>query len=151
MKGDHLFIMVPGYWIGEGRVSFTASPEQLHFYTRWRIYPEENGLIVAEQIVELRDVSNTMENRFTFSTFTKDGFSVLLESEAMGSLHGVGKFGEKFIAWEFKNRDVAEGFEAYEIQENGDYMIHAEYAKEERFRTIVDGRIWKKEEQSSSN
>jgi hypothetical protein len=50
----------------------------------------------------------------------------------------------KTIAWEFRNNEEFQGFEVYELQENGDYMLHAEYSTSEDFRTIIDGRVWQK-------
>ena len=31
------FLFEPGLWIGEGHVQFSSSPEQVKFYTRWKI------------------------------------------------------------------------------------------------------------------
>lgn len=31
------FIFIPSLWLGEGKISFTASQEFLKFYTKWEI------------------------------------------------------------------------------------------------------------------
>jgi hypothetical protein len=67
-----------------------------------------------------------------------------LENELLGKVKGAGVIDEKTIAWEFHGTGGLEGFEVYELQDNGDYMMHAEYSSPDQFRTIIDGRIWKK-------
>ena len=62
----------------------------------------------------------------------------------VGQVVGKGILDPETIAWELKGLDGFEGYEVYEIQENGDYLFHAEYASDDQFRTIVDGRVWKK-------
>ena len=67
-----------------------------------------------------------------------------LENELLGTVKGTGVIDENTIAWEFHGTGGLEGFEVYELQDNGDYMMHAEYSSPDQFRTIIDGRIWKK-------
>jgi hypothetical protein len=62
----------------------------------------------------------------------------------LGSVQGKGIIDAKTIAWEFRGHPDFEGFEVYELQENGDFMLHAEYSSLDQIRTIIDGRIWKK-------
>jgi len=76
--------------------------------------------------------------------FSGNKFKIELESEQINKSVGSGLIDEKTIAWEFRSSEGMEGFEVYELQENGDYMFHAEYASLGQFRTIVDGRIWRK-------
>jgi hypothetical protein len=83
-------------------------------------------------------------NEFICSEIHSEGFKILLNNEMLGKISGQGVIGPKTIAWEFRGNPEFEGFEIYELQENGDYMLHAEYASTDEFRTIVDGRIWKK-------
>lgn len=139
----HEFILSPGNWIGEGRITFSASPERLRFYTKWFIEKIESGLVRCQQYVEMEGRDHNLTNSFTFSQFLKDSFVVELSSDLMGTLQGKGLIDAKTIAWEFRSPDF-EGFEVYELVDNGDYMLHAEYVSTEQFRTIVDGRIWKK-------
>lgn len=140
----HEFIFVPGQWLGEGRITFTVSPEVLHFYNKWNVEKIERGMISCQQEVEMEGREENLFNNFTFSEFLPSSFSVELTNQLLGTLKGKGIIDVKTIAWEFSGYPDFEGFEVYELQENGDYMMHAEYISSDQFRTIIDGRIWKK-------
>lgn len=141
---QHDFIFNPGNWIGEGRITFSASPEHVRFYTKWQIEQTANGLIQSQQLVEMEGSNEKMENFFQFSNVLPASFEVELTNDLLGTIRGKGVIEAKTIAWEFRSHANFEGFEVYELQENGDYMLHAEYASPDQFRTIIDGRIWKK-------
>lgn len=141
----HSFIFSPGAWIGEGRVTFSMSPDLVRYYTKWTIDAIRDGKITCEHRVEKEGGGDDIFNAFTFSNITQDTFTVELTNETLGVVIGHGIIDDKTIAWEFKGNPEFQGFEVYELQENGDYMVHAEYASTEEYRTIVDGRIWKKE------
>lgn len=140
----HEFIFLSGQWIGEGRVTFSASPEHLRFYTKWLIEEGDAGLIHCRQVVEMEGGKDQVFNQFVFSNILSDSFALELSNEIFGTIKGKGVIDAKTIAWEFRGNPDFEGFEVYELQENSDYMLHAEYATDEQFRTIIDGRIWRK-------
>lgn len=140
----HQFIFQPGQWIGEGRVTFSASPERLRFYTKWDIHGAVKGIIKGKQVVEMEGGDEHLFNHFIFSEVQPESFQIELTSDLLGTVRGKGIIEPKTIAWEFRGNPEFEGFEVYEIQENGDYMLHAEYCSSDQFRTIIDGRVWKK-------
>lgn len=142
---DHSFIFSPGVWIGEGKITFSTSPETIHFYTKWIVekFDEERGHI-CEQRVEMQGIDDTVFNSLTFSDVTPTSFTIALENDLVGKVIGKGVIDPKTIAWEYRTGTDFEGFEVYELQDNGDYMLHAEYSSPDQYRTIVDGRIWKK-------
>jgi hypothetical protein len=37
-----------------------------------------------------------------------------------------------------------EGFEFYEKQDDKNYLMRAEYATTDQFRTLIQGRLWQK-------
>lgn len=144
MQG-HQFIFSAGQWIGEGKITFSASPDHLRFYTKWEIEPvDKTGAICCQQQVEIEGGDDRVCNRFVCLNLQPEAFVIQLRNELFGEMEGKGVVDVKTIAWEFRGNPDFEGFEVYELQENGDYMLHAEYASSEEFRTIVDGRIWKK-------
>ena len=138
------FIFTSGFWLGEGKISFSASPEFLKFYTRWEIKETSPGVMKAKQVVEIQGMEERVNNLFTFQEIQSTSFTVILENHLVGSVTGKGIRGEKTIAWEFHNQTAFEGFETYEQQETGDYFLHAEYGGSDQFRTIVEGLIWRK-------
>lgn len=138
------FIFNDGIWIGEGKITFNTSPEFIKFYTKWQISPIENGIIKAIQIVEMQGIEEHVVNHFTFKDITPTNFSLSLESESMGKVFGTGVINPTVLAWELRENYPLDGFEVYELQENGDYALHAEYSSPDRFRTIIDGLVWKK-------
>jgi len=140
----HDFIFKEGIWIGEGKVQFSTSPEQIHFYTKWVIKKITKNEINCQQQVEMRGGGDTVYNHFTFSDIKESGCTATLENEILGMASGKAVIGEKNIAWEFRDHSDFEGFEVYELQENGDYLLHAEYVSTDQHRTTIDGRIWKK-------
>jgi hypothetical protein len=141
---QHEFIFQPGQWVGEGRISFSSSPEHLHFYTKWSVLPLAGKEISCEQRVETQGSDNLVLNDFRIFDATPSAFLIELKNEHVGQVVGQGVIDAKTIAWEFRGNHLIEGFEVYELQDNGDYMVHAEYSSTDQFRTIIDGRIWKK-------
>lgn len=142
--GNFDFIFKPGLWVGEGKVTFSASPETVRFYTKWTIEKEKDKQIVCQQHVEMEGGDSNVYNTFIFSNLLPTSFSVELVNELLGSVQGKGLIDGKTIAWEFRGHPEFEGFEVYEMQDSGDYMLHAEYSSIDQIRTIIDGRIWKK-------
>lgn len=140
----HEFIFDTAQWIGEGKITFSSSPEHLHFYTKWMIAPLTNGIIHCQQKVETQGNDDQVINDFSISDLTSTNFKIELQNEHVGKVYGQGIIDDKTIAWEFRGNNQIEGFEVYELQDNGDYMVHAEYSSTDQFRTIIDGRIWKK-------
>lgn len=140
----HQFIFQPGLWIGEGRVTFSTSSEMLHFYTKWQAKNLPDA-IECVQAVELQGANEQVVNRFLLSDITGETFVITLENDLVGQVKGKGVVDEKMIAWEFRGENGLEGFESFKLLENGDYAVHAEYASQDQFRSIIEGKIWKKE------
>ena len=140
---NHDFIFKPGLWVGEGRITFSVSPDRVHFYTKWIVEKENNHSIICQQHVEMEGGSNVF-NTFTIFNISPTTFSIELTNELLGSVQGTGLIDAKTIAWEFRSHSEFQGFEVYELQDNNDYMLHAEYSSMDQIRTIIDGRIWKK-------
>lgn len=138
------FIFVPGIWLGEGKTTFSASPEFLKFYTKWEITRESPLIMKAVQVVEMLGIEEHVVNQLTFTDIQPASFTVLLENIQIGRVSGTGLRNENLIAWEFRGHPTFEGFEVYEKQENGDYFFHGEYGGADEFRTIVEGLIWHK-------
>lgn len=141
---ENEFIFTPGIWLGEGKISFSASFEFLKFYTKWEITEESLGVMIATQVVEMQGVEEQVINLFKFKDIKARSFSVFLENNMMGSVSGRGIRDENLIGWEFRSQGGFDGFEVYERQEIGDYFLHAEYGGQDQFRTIVEGLIWRK-------
>lgn len=139
----HLFLLRPGIWLGEGKVSFSASPEQLQFYTRWEIAPPKDGIIPLKQTVEMKE-GDTIHNIYAISAVTETSFIIELTNDVLGTVIGKGIIDDNKIAWEFRSQETFEGYEVYQLQSNGEYVLHAEYASPEQFRTIIDARVWTK-------
>lgn len=140
----HDFIFKPGLWVGEGKVTFSASPERLRFYTKWDVEKEKHHSVACQQQVEMEGGNDNVFNNFVFTDVQPASFLIELTSDMLGTIMGKGVIDAKTIAWEFRGHPDFEGFEVYELQDNGDYMLHAEYSSNEVIRTIIDGRIWKK-------
>lgn len=138
------FIFEPGTWLGEGKITFTASSQFIKFYTRWKIEKEEDHVLKATQVVEMEGATDQLINVFTVSEVKSGTFSITLENNLIEKVAGKGIRDTNTIAWEFRGNSEFEGFEVYERQETGDFFMHAEYGSKDQYRTIVEGLVWKK-------
>ncbi len=138
------FIFEPGTWLGEGKITFTASAQFIKFYTRWKIEKEGDDTLKATQVVEMEGASDQLINTFTITQMKPGTFTISLENNLIEKVDGTGIRDSKTIAWEFRGDPEFEGFEVYERQETGDFFMHAEYGSKDQYRTIVEGLIWKK-------
>ncbi len=74
---------------------------------------------------------------------TSGEFAIELENQALGKVTGKGLVNDKVIAWEFRIVEIGfEGFELYEKQDEKNYLMRAEYATSDQFRTLIQGRVW---------
>lgn len=146
MNKSHEFIFEPGVWLGEGKVRLSISDEELKYFTRWnREKSSADKTMNLSQEIEIKGLPDKMLHRFKFHPPADAEFKVELENEHFGKVLGMGFISPKKIAWEFRGSEGGvEGFEIYELQEDGSYFVHAEYVTKEDFRTLVQGKIWKK-------
>src|SRR5271166_1545116 len=106
----HNFLFIPGRWIGEGRITFSSSPEYLRFYTSWQIERETDSGMIYRQEVEMEGDRESLVNTFTFSDITPTSFVIQLKNGLVGKVTGKGIVDPKTIAWEFRGREDFEGF-----------------------------------------
>lgn len=140
---NHLFIFNSEMWNGEGNIRLNMVDEELGFFTRWN-FLKTNGKIEGIQEIQVKGLSDIMHNQFTFSNFAQNKFVIELENQALGRIVGVGLATDKVIAWEFRIPDLGfEGFEFYERDADDNYMMRAEYATRDQFRTLIQGKVWK--------
>lgn len=140
----HTFLLMPGRWIGEGKIAFSYSPTILRFYTEWEDRFVENKPLAWQQTVEIQGQGEKNINHFTLYEIKSESFVIELENRLIHKTKGKGIIHDNILAWEFFEKDHFEGFETFEFQENGDYIFHAEYYSSDHYRTVIDGRLWKK-------
>ena len=141
------FIFEKGEWIGNGVVSFTQSPDVLHFRVRWTIKPASEDTFQCTQLVEVVG-GDQMVNTFTVKLKDQESFVITIDNEVLGSFTGKGIVEDQVVAWEFRERGAFEGFEVYEKQDEG-YSFRAEYLSSDQARTSIHGKIWKKEKSAA--
>lgn len=141
---SHEFLLQPGVWIGEGKISFSKSPNTIKFYTKWQVNKSAGQPLHAVQIVEMAGIPDQVINIFEITKIGPESFSITIENEHIGSMVGKGVIEPQLLAWEFRGQGELEGFEVYERQENGDYSFRAEYTSPDNYRTLVEGLIWQK-------
>lgn len=146
MNTLHAFLFQPNIWLGEGKLLVTGASKEIGFYTKWIIDPLNDEKIFCRQQVELLSSQDQIVNHYCLEEITPNAFSITLSNELFGTDTGRGKIDGPLIAWEFENSTSLRGFEIYTLQENGEYLFHAEYASlsPDQFRTTIHGRIWKK-------
>ncbi|NGX59341.1 MAG: hypothetical protein KR126chlam3_00492 [Chlamydiae bacterium] len=146
MKKDHSFLFSPKKWLGEGKIKLSMVEEELDFFTRWNLGAlDQGGKIPASQEVQIKGMNEIMHNQFLITDLTSSHFNLELENAALGTIIGKGIIKENLIAWEFRHSELGfEGFEFYERQPDGTYLVRAEYATPDQYRTIIQGKIWEK-------
>ena len=140
----HQFIFTPGVWLGEGNIRFSASPEDIKFYTRWESAESDGDELTSLQTVQMQGVDDKVLNRFRFHGMEDGMFKVERHNELVNTVLGTGIIDNDKIAWEFRGQDNFEGFEVYTREKDELYIMHAEFASSDQFRTIIDGKIWQK-------
>lgn len=143
MKKHH-FIFEAATWIGEGKITFSTSPEHVNFYVKWIVQKLDHGKIKCDQQVEMQGVEENTFNSIIFSDIDPEKFKISLENNLLGKILGNGVIDDQTIGWEYRGDPEFEGFEIYTLQDNDEYNLHAEYTSTDQYRTIIDGRIWKK-------
>ena len=141
----HQFLLTPSSWLGQGKIQLNMVSEELSFFTRWNINNADvDGSIECLQEIQVKGLSDIMHNEFFVYNLTYGEFAIDLENQALGKITGKGLVNEKVIAWEFRIEDIGfDGFEFYEKQDDNNYMMRAEYATTDQFRTLIQGRVWK--------
>jgi hypothetical protein len=147
----HSFILKPDSWLGEGKIQLNMVEEELRFFTRWNISPQNpEGKIECLQEIQVKGLSDIMMNQFMLSDLSSGEFAIELENQALGKVVGKGLINDKVIAWEFRVPEIGfEGFEFYEKLDDESYLMRAEYSTADEFRTLIQGKIWKQKQAKS--
>jgi hypothetical protein len=141
----HQLFQAPGHWLGKGTISFSESDDRLTFYTRWTVMDGGPNGPECNQEIEIEGFSERMQNAYRVTEVTGSSFAIELINPLIGQVMGEGLISDRIIAWEFRDRTATgfEGYESYELQEDGSYKVHAEYTSSNQLRTVVDGELWR--------
>jgi hypothetical protein len=147
---QHQFLLSPSSWLGQGKIQLNMVSEELAFFTRWDVSNVDgDGRIECNQEIQVKGLSDIMSNEFLIYNLTGGEFSIELENQALGKITGKGLVNDKVIAWEFRVEEIGfEGFELYEKQDEKNYLMRAEYATSDQFRTLIQGRVWQQTAQT---
>ncbi len=145
MDKAHNFIIAPGRWTGEGKISLNMVAEELPFTMSWIVSEKDSsGKIQSTQELQIQGLSEGMRNELFFYDFSTNKFSVEMDNSNVGKVLGIGLLTDKIIAWEFRENDLNfEGFETYKYNKDGSYYIHGEYITTDQLRTQIEGKIWR--------
>ena len=146
MIHHHPFIFNPSCWLGEGKIQLSMTEEELPFYTKWTISEKTgDGRIECTQEIQVKGLSELMHNQLFFFDLMPGHFSLELDNPSIGRVFGKGLITDQMIVWEFRVPEIGfEGFETYEKEPGGTYLMHAEYATDDQLRTVIKGKIWQK-------
>ena len=145
-SAKHTFLFHPEKWVGDGTITFNEFGHGLKFYTQWNVSEQSEDHAKCTQEIEVEGLMDKTENKFTLSEIKNNSFVITLENESLGKVVGKGVYDDKTVAWEFSNKELGfEGFEIYELQEDGGYTTRGEYISIDQLRTIIEGKIWKKQ------
>ena len=141
---QHQFLLAPNNWLGQGKIQLNMVADELAFFTRWNVSRiDGDGRIECIQEIQVKGLSDIMQNDFLIYNLTNGEFSIELENQAVGKVSGKGLVNDKVIAWEFRVEEIGfEGFELYEKQDDQNYLMRAEYATSDQFRTLIQGKVW---------
>lgn len=146
----HQFLLKPGTWLGQGKIQLNMVSEELGYSTRWNVSADDgSGKIECTQEIQVKGLSEVMHNQFLIYGMASGEFAIDLENPALGRVTGKGIINEKVIAWEFRVEAIGfEGFELYEKQDDA-YIMRAEYATDDHFRTLIQGKLWLQQSQTT--
>lgn len=141
---NHTFIFSPGTWYGEGKILLNMVEEELIFNTNWAVQNRDfTGKVTSAQEIQIQGLSENMRNELTFYDFQGSAFAVDMENQNVGRIVGTGVYDDKMIAWEFRSNDLNfEGYETYNLQSDGSYLMRGEYVTSDQFRTQIEAHIW---------
>ncbi|HEY2810479.1 MAG TPA: hypothetical protein VGJ00_03720 [Rhabdochlamydiaceae bacterium] len=144
MTHHHPFLLTPSSWLGQGKIRLNMVTEELVFFTRWdNGHSDAQGRIECMQEIQVKGLSEIMHNRFAIYDINSGEFTIDLENQALGKIVGKGVVNDKVIAWEFRVEEMGfDGFEFYEKIDDENYIMRAEYATSDQFRTLIEGKIW---------
>ena len=78
---NHSFILSPGNWFGEGKITLNMVEEELIFNTNWAIQNKDfAGKVSCAQDIQVQGLSENMRNELTFYDFQPKTFSVDMEN-----------------------------------------------------------------------
>lgn len=145
MNINHCFLFNPQEWVGDGTITFNEFGHGLKFYTLWKVQECSHNQVSCIQEIEVEGLIDKTQNKFVLTQITPTTFTITLENESLGKVTGKGVIDARTVAWEFNNKELGfEGFEIYELQEDGNYVTRGEYISIDQLRTIIGGKIWKK-------
>lgn len=142
---SHQLFQSPGHWLGKGTISFSEADESLTFYTRWTVADCGPNCKECNQEIEIEGFSEHMQNAYLVRPVNASSFAIELLNPVIGQVEGAGLIDQRVIAWEFRDLSSGgfEGYETYELQQDGSYRLHAEYTSTSQLRTVIDAEIWK--------
>jgi len=140
----HIFIFTPGIWLGEGKISFSGSQDEIKFFTKWEVEREKEGVIRMRHFVEMQGIDQRTSNSYVLSDVGEGCFRIKLSNDMLERVEGKGVYSPRTISWEFNLPGVFEGRESYERVEPHLYHFNAEYRSDELFKTFISGILWKK-------
>ena len=133
-------------------MTLSMMKEELVFSTRWNIFKGKKGKIESVQEIQVSGLTDIMQNQFAFYyDLTKKTLAIELKNQSLGKVEGQGMINNQLIGWEFRLNHLGfEGFEFYERGKDSEhYFMHAEYATNDDFRTVIHGKIWYSKENDS--
>lgn len=153
MIKPHAFLFKPGIWLGEGKIQLNLAREPLSFYTRWEVGDKADRRVSSTQLVEVGGLSEKMHNKFQIELEEGGLVKVELENETIGKVDGTGVWDEHLIAWEYgrSSSHDFEGYEVFELQDDGGYLFHSEFMSQDHLRSNISGRLWLGEDPNKKN
>jgi len=141
---QHDFLLSQSTWLGQGKIKLNMIAEELVFFTRWDIgIADATGRIESVQEIQVKGLTDIMHNQFSLYDVASGVFAIDLENQALGKIIGKGMINEKIIAWEFRVDEIEfDGYEFYEKLDDKNYLMRAEYATSDQFRTVIEGKVW---------
>ncbi|MEX0961758.1 MAG: hypothetical protein WDZ28_02745 [Simkaniaceae bacterium] len=141
----HKFLFSEGSWLGEGKIRLNLSEDELDFYMRWSVEDYNDiGPVRCVQEIQVQGLQEVMYNSFSIAYDLGGDLSIELDNQTIGTILGQGFVSPFKIAWEFNEKGF-KGFEFYQKLRDREYQLHAEYGADD-FRTVIEGKIWQKEE-----
>lgn len=143
MVAHELFFGDHTSWLGQGKIGLNISDDLLFFCSKWTI-SKEKGVYCLQEI-EVEGLEK-IENHLYFSNITSTKFGVVIKNELWGEVSGTGLIDGNTIAWEIERQGAGfSGLEVYRLNDDGQYILNAEYVAPHLYRSSINGKLWKTE------
>lgn len=104
MKNISNIVLFDGsLWKGQGTIVILETGAVIHFDIKKTLREENEGVIIMNQEISLKEINERWTTRFQFQKFEKEQFDIELFNESVGDILGDGYYNDSDVSWKIYN------------------------------------------------